>query len=1189
MKSRASYLYRGLIIYLCAVLLLPLLPAQAAAQVSSKAKKKVRVQLGKPQVWSIGQAHYLLANMRQVNRELKTHMPSEAELNPSASNATRIQILKTLLNAEVQFSQKDAISNQAAIRENQISLGNREEAQAALPAKRRQLAALDAEYAAMNRTLVEKQTLLNQMKAARQALAKPNATPPVPAPPPDKAENELDLEVELMKVDVAQKKAERDAVATEVGNLNTTANGTVGGPTLAEPQFSTAPRPLVGDLAPLVGKALDKAATTTPSVAASIALDNYIAMQYEIIAKQMTLLRTEIGPEERVIFLELPTSLYTIPCKADNHMVQLQWQVEEYIEDDDRLAQALASEGAQGLRTDFEEIERQKVRLENFRIRYARGTQEQRTQILGALSGQSGIDNNDYNYRWQPVRGDRYDRTTPSPQALLNEVTGSTDEQAQRYAVRALDIVPRQSALNVNSTYNTISQINFLGVLKFITGLGIKVDYQRQQELYEQYLQQEVFASGYGKGTDTFGWTFAPLPGTKRVAPGVRTTYAILAIPRKASALKLTVNAITYPRGGTPSYEGDSSQLVAKNTMIVRIPNEFTENFYVKEAVYTSVRKGERVGVLLKGDYFSPQLGVSINGVPLTRALSITNNESANATALAATVAGVQGAYELISSHELYMTFSVADKNIATPTITLVTPEKTSAINFFNLKINYHSGFTSLQKISKSEPMFVDDLDVAQKLQVIGGGNQRPSPNKPPVPYIRARLEGKGLRRNAEIYIDDSSTELRHLEDILEDLNKKMIEWKVDKDLPPRQRDDASLRIKDREKLKKDLLDEKMEEIRIKSEAQGRKLTSKEKERLEELHLERLNDHHEFFDAFYRKFKPEFIEDQIKLIKEQEPTITDEEARKKAEQKAKEFVTPDPNVEYADQDSTGAYILYFRQPQKAKWTVRYRNNTKQGYEEKVFEVERAVPFTHRVVTYKPAENDTANGKAKNKANADFEVTLEFSTDNYKTNPVTDISIDGEDGEATGDLDPGPEPEENVVSRKYRRTFLVKEEAENVPRDQITITVTREGLGKQEVKITLPLQPSITTIKNPNQGDKSQGFVDEEPVVVIRGKNLHHADKVFFGNKEATKFGEPTRTEIHVTVPKGEHLTDIKFRKVPVRVQTDAASGKSLSSNILFYTYIENIIPKKPESTRRRGRRAVKVIIPASSGSQTNPN
>ena len=38
-------------------------------------------------------------------------------------------------------------------------------------------------------------------------------------------------------------------------------------------------------------------------------LDNFVQMQYEIVAKQLTTMRDEVGQGQRVVFLELPTSI----------------------------------------------------------------------------------------------------------------------------------------------------------------------------------------------------------------------------------------------------------------------------------------------------------------------------------------------------------------------------------------------------------------------------------------------------------------------------------------------------------------------------------------------------------------------------------------------------------------------------------------------------------------------------------------------------------------------------------------------------------------------------------------------------------------------------------------------------------------------------------------------------------------
>src|ERR1044071_4683066 len=176
------------------------------------------------------------------------------------------------------------------------------------------------------------------------------------------------------------------------------------------------------------------------------------------------------------------------------------------------------------------------------------------------------------------------------------------------YRIRALDIIPRQSALNVNDYHATVSRVNFLGVLKALVGLGVKVNYQRQRELYEEFLQQEIFASGFGKGLSTFGWTYGSLPGSKRISPGVRTSYAVLVVPRYASMLELQATGVAYNRCKTPDYDiknkiykEGSKQIISEETFYALIPNERTQQFQVESAEYTTVKKGQPATVIIKG------------------------------------------------------------------------------------------------------------------------------------------------------------------------------------------------------------------------------------------------------------------------------------------------------------------------------------------------------------------------------------------------------------------------------------------------------------------------------------------------------------------------------------------------------------------------------------------------------------
>jgi hypothetical protein len=689
MKTKVSITH-ALLVIICSCWIIPLIPARAVADV----KKKVQVSIGKPSIWSLGQAHYLLSRMHRKNRDIGLNPLDPKDLDPNRANATRLEILRSVLDVEAQFSQKIGVDNRNAMREYDQALKRRANAQTELPLKEEELREETRDLNALKKRLAELQEVDRQSDEVREARAiaesqeKDSDGNKVPIfIPLSEAEQQRKKDIERLEIRIAAQQAKVDGMKEEVGEMKKQATGAVAAPALTEPTLSNNAVSLPGltNIQALINKALETSGK--PSLAASIALDNHIGMQYEIIAKQLTLLRDEAGPDERIIFLELPSSIYTVPCEADDYLVQVQWEVLNV---------------------------------------YVRRQDDNEVDVSG-----EGVRQLIYN----PFREAR-------------SVTGSPN------TVRALDIIPRQSALNINDYHATSSQKNFMGVMKLLLGLGIRVSYQRQRELYEEFLQQEVFASGFGKGNNIFGWTFGPMPGTKRVSPGQRTTYAVLAVPENAFRLVLKANAIAYKRKQAPAKaSGNSSdaelarQLIDTNDFTIDIPGDERSTPRVNSIAYSPVAMGSPVSVTIKGDNFTPQMGIIVNGVPLNRALNLSNNEILDVVEPPNTNHAVQGSYELVNSRELAMTFSIKGF-VGTPDILLLSPDRATSINFFSMRINYRPALTSLRNQSLKEPMFLEPFTLNKKLQVL--------PITPPSPdFLRVRLSGTGLRPGAEISVNE--------------------------------------------------------------------------------------------------------------------------------------------------------------------------------------------------------------------------------------------------------------------------------------------------------------------------------------------------------------------------------------------------------------------------------------------------
>ncbi|HLM54724.1 MAG TPA: hypothetical protein VK422_01255 [Pyrinomonadaceae bacterium] len=874
----------------CALLSAALLAGWFAppAPAQERKRKPVVVSFGQPSIWSLEQAHYLLARMHQENLELRAR--SLAALDPNETHATRIEILKQMLGVGAEFDQSIAVNNSRIQRNNEFNDSRRQQ----LVTRRD---SLQGESLALAREISRLEIERARMEADPSATAGAKTA---------------------KETEVAKKKDELAAVNQQItfhtGEIDkiTAPSGSLASPTVTAPTPSTAGLP-TGVLDGVAKAQIEKIITGTKDARLNAAtmLDNHVQMQYEIIAKQLTLLRDEVGPGERLVFLEMPQSVYTTPGSGDEKMAQAWWHVNGYTRTDPLLrlllelyeverkwydiqrvplfrlyedtmrsaegracdvyaatatARSEAERGKKVWREELERWERAQYRLQKprpttsdsqtpepqptplaippkftaltvdtdgkdpvafetlleFQCEYesararlirelfrearkefaraqqggARDTSEMVEairELLGVksvtadpehakkreaehakgvkreLSRHAELDLTSMTAEERLWRGNDENRkalrlklyeilsdpkTKIGPKDEFTFKNGielvrmddredraadgafETPKKIELRTVRTVDIIPRQSSLNVNDIQNTVKATGILAAFKFLFGFAGQVNYQRQREQFEQFIHQELYASGFGKGNRDFGWTFGALPGTKRVAPGVRTTYAVLVVPDDAESLVLSARGCYFPRksyspldfedtthkdwdreGKFRSYNCGDEQ-----TYIIPIPGGGDRsNFWVTNVDYIAAGDGQRATVSIRGKNFSTQMGVLVNGVPLWPTVGLAqpllarrgrtdgnaNANTADGSNLAlpqqdcatAENAGqnagqkaapkVCGNYERIDPEQIVVSFTVADKFQGIPTITLVAPGKAVDVNTLpNVTVN---------------------------------------------------------------------------------------------------------------------------------------------------------------------------------------------------------------------------------------------------------------------------------------------------------------------------------------------------------------------------------------------------------------------------------------------------------------------------------------------------------------------
>jgi hypothetical protein len=687
------------------------------------------INADQPNVWTLEQAHYLLAQMHRRNLDLRTK--NLEELDPNEIAGLRFDVLRTLIELGVSYDDANRVSNRMLRRNMNFNTARREE----LITRRQRLRD-------------ESLTLTREIGNLQAAKA---------AATTEDERNRLDEEIAAKTTVRGEVDKEVQFVDQELGTI--TAPSGEFQRTEAEAEFDSEKLP-----ESIFDESFKKAAGTMierfnqqPRLNASLRLENFLQMQYEIIAKQLTLLRDEVGPGERLLFLELPQTVNVTHHEADNKWAQSWWRIvgymrnkklqDEKLRDRSDLTSRSADRKNQEPNQERPEATSNKIRkaLEVFG-----GSQDTRTH------------------------GDDQYVNLESQQAAKVPVwigTGEKEVPITDQTVRTVELIPRQSSLNVNDLKLRVRSGAFTAVANFLFGFGTRLNVQRQREQFSQFVQQELYSSAFGKGSREFGWTLTPMPGTERLLPGVRTTYAVVVVPNEATSLVLQANGCYFPRDAyQPNDFNDTlsgSRWHANRTsrncgeseaFIVPIPvgGSGRNDFFADRIFYRTVDKGERIVVSVQGYNFSAQTGVLINGSPLTHAIGLAQplirDDSITGARTAEDLKGekVRGRIERIDSEQIVFSFEMPANFTGTPTITLVAPGKSIDLNGLSMQINGHGSTTlnALLTTNPADPMF--RLDPDPDVQIDGIEAFR----SPDGRLVRVVVSGKGFAATQPIFVN---------------------------------------------------------------------------------------------------------------------------------------------------------------------------------------------------------------------------------------------------------------------------------------------------------------------------------------------------------------------------------------------------------------------------------------------------
>ena len=843
-------------------------------------RRAIVVNAEQPNVWTLEQAHYLLAQMHRRNLDLRA--TGLGALDPNEINGLNFEVLRTLVEFGVAFDDAARFNNSLLRPQRQAN------AERALRLQRRRdelsedsfnlsrdIARLERERAFAT-TQEEKDNLAAQI-AELTSLRQTNQTT-----------------IEQLDKDIAGAGAPSGDVQATAPPEPTGANRL---PTSTfDESFQEVTRSLINRF------------NEAPKLNASLRLDNFLQLQYEIIAKQLTLLRDEVGPDERIIFLEMPQSVNATYNKADKKWAQSWWKVAGYTtprdktkvtNDKQRSLKRLEADQTGGenesstltgetyspffIAQDFSNRRRFASLLKRGRgplTSYIVDSFSPRTrELLGeyridelpsaALMNELVREFNELvldkgffessRFRGVALAAETAELANQSPQGedllrlnrklleeaypgeirtiLINRETITTrkitrdaidafgvdgqgsssrvnyielpdgprsnprdkDAESEKEitvedrSVRTIDLIPRQGSLNVNDIKLRVKSGVLSAVAKFLFGFGASLNVQRQRETFSQFVQQELYSSSFGKGAREFGWTFAPMPGTDRVLSGSKTTYAVMVVPNEAEALIMYANGCSFPRAEYQPIDfedtlqqrwsdlnNSSRSCGGRKAFAVPIPgggDETNYDFWVDGLRYVPAAKAERVTLLIYGRNFPSQVGILVDGIPLTQSIGVAqplirDDSQAFADARAELRDGkVLGHFERIDANQIVAVFErPGGRDGAQPVLTITAPGKAMILNRLRLRINgvdqvLNDDDTPLLFGSRpaERPFRIDKIDVFKDIDprflvaaVSGAGFKDDAGNET---LVKILLNGQDI--STGYYLVDSSTLLR--------------------------------------------------------------------------------------------------------------------------------------------------------------------------------------------------------------------------------------------------------------------------------------------------------------------------------------------------------------------------------------------------------------------------------------------
>jgi hypothetical protein len=108
-----------------------------------------------------------------------------------------------------------------------------------------------------------------------------------------------------------------------------------------------------------------------------------------------------------------------------------------------------------------------------------------------------------------------------------------------------VDVFPRIAAVNITNTKYRDTSLGLSSLFSLFT-FGLNAAYNREHLRVSQLLGQSAYITGHGIGQGQFGWLFGMSLDDDSISPGLRSTFALLDVPKNCQAPTVTLKSAEW-------------------------------------------------------------------------------------------------------------------------------------------------------------------------------------------------------------------------------------------------------------------------------------------------------------------------------------------------------------------------------------------------------------------------------------------------------------------------------------------------------------------------------------------------------------------------------------------------------------------------------------------------------------------